>query len=354
MRYLSLFSGIEAASVAWRSLGWEAVAFAEIEPFCCALLEHHYPDVPNLGDVTKTNWSDYANGSSADLIVGGSPCQAFSVAGQRGSLTDDRGKLIFRFIRICDDINPDWIVWENVPGVLNTRDNAFGHFLGAIVGADSPLISPYSGGVWPSAGLVSGPRRQAAWIIKDAQFYGVPQRRRRVFVVASNFGAWPCAEALFPVESCMSGHSAPGSQTGQETTGAITDSVGAGGAVTASLTTNPNADNHGQDSKLVVTHPLTARYDSGEDGCGRGTPLVAAALTSHSPRFDAAVRRLTPLECERLQGFPDGYTHISYGRPRCPDQLCPDGPRYRALGNSMAVPVMRWIGERISQIEEQI
>ena len=160
MRYVSLFSGIEAASVAWQPLGWQPVAFAEIEPFPCKLLAERFPDVPNLGDVSKIDWSPYIG--SVDLVVGGSPCQAFSVAGKRGGLMDARGRLMLEYVRAVRELRPRWLLWENVPGVLSQDGGrAFGTLLGALEECGYSL----------------------AWRVLDAQFFGVAQRRRRVFLV---------------------------------------------------------------------------------------------------------------------------------------------------------------------------
>ena len=203
MKYLSVCSGIEAASVAWHPLGWEPLAFSEIEPFPRKVLAHHYPDVPLHGDFTvlrEQNWI-----KDADILVGGTPCQAFSVAGLRNSLDDDRGNLTLEFVRLADAIDNfrrigdgTIIVWENVPGVLSVKDNAFGCLLGALVGNDTPLIP--TGGKWTNAGMVVGPKRRVAWRILDAQYFGVAQRRRRVFVVASARDGFDPAEVLFERE----------------------------------------------------------------------------------------------------------------------------------------------------------
>lgn len=198
IRYISLFSGIEAASVAWEHLGWTPVAFSEIEPFPCKVLAYRWPHVPNLGDMTKVDWLSYRG--KADLVVGGSPCQAFSVAGLRKSLDDDRGNLTLAYMRAIHAIRPKFFVWENVPGVLNTKDNAFGCFLAGLAGEDAPLTSGGKEGKWDSAGLVSGKEYSMAWRIIDAQYAGVPQRRRRVFLVG-HLGDWkPAAKVLFECE----------------------------------------------------------------------------------------------------------------------------------------------------------
>lgn len=204
MKYLSVCSGIEAASVAWEPMGWEPVAFSEIEPFPSAVLAERFPDVPNLGDMTKyEEW----NIPAIDLMVGGTPCQAFSVAGKRGSLADDRGNLCLTFCRMADHFRPKWVLWENVPGVLSTKDNAFGCFLGALCGADAPVIPPGGGRKHPNSGVVAGPKRTVAWRVLDAQWHRVPQRRKRVFVLAvAGAGNWASADALLPVGERVPGN----------------------------------------------------------------------------------------------------------------------------------------------------
>ena len=180
MRYISLFSGIEAASCAWEPLGWEPVAFAEIEPFPKAVLKHHYPNVPDLGDITKVDWRKYRG--AVDLVCGGSPCQAFSLAGLRQALDDPRGQLMLEYLRACHEIDPEWVVWENVPGVLSADGGrAFGSFLAAVAE------------LWPDGG--------AAWRVLDSQFHGVAQRRERVFVVVNTRDWRRAAPVLFERES---------------------------------------------------------------------------------------------------------------------------------------------------------
>jgi len=224
MKFLSICSGIEAASVAWKPLGWEAVAFSEIEPFPSAVLAHHYPSVPNLGDMlTLPERIRGGEAPAPDLLCGGTPCQAFSVAGNRRSLDDARGNLSLTFCEIAnaiDDVRagrsePACIVfWENVPGVLNTPDNAFGCFLGELAGESVPLVA--AGGKWTNAGYVSGPKRAIAWRVLDAQYFGVAQRRRRVFLVASARDGFNPAEILFEREGVRRDF-APSRETGQET-----------------------------------------------------------------------------------------------------------------------------------------
>jgi DNA (cytosine-5)-methyltransferase 1 len=450
MRYLSVCSGIEAASSAWHDLGWRPLAFSEIEPFPRAVLAHHFPDVPLHGDFTALRDQSWI--VDADLLVGGTPCQAFSVAGLRGSLADARGNLTLEFVRLADAIDdlrraagrpPAWVVWENVPGVLSVADNAFGAFLGGLVGSDA-AIEPPRGRGWTDAGVVRGPKRCAAWRILDAQFFGVAQRRRRVFVLArGGAGDWAPADALLPVAESVRWHSAPRRQAGQRPAPSLAAHTRGGGGLgtdaeldgalipAVSHCLNAGGMNRQDcETETLIAHTLRAEgFDASEDGTGRGTPLVPVAFhptqdpissvdgtthamsagskggnatvavaipinadalrgdgTARTPSPDAegrvrlrdpglgigrdgdpagtlnatqpgavatttAVRRLTPRECERLQGFPDDWTLIPWrGRPAAE---CPDGPRYKSLGNSMAVPCMRWIGERIAAVESQ-
>lgn len=406
MRYLSICSGIEAASVAWHGLGWEPVGFSEIEPFPSAVLKHHYPTVPNFGDMTK--FREWRIDGSVDLLVGGTPCQAFSVAGRREGLADARGNLTLTFCDLADHFDPEWILWENVPGVLSSKDNAFGCFLGALCGSGEPLVPD---GKWDNAGLVSGPKRTIAWRVQDAQFHGVAQRRRRVFVLAvRGAGNWACARALFPVGEGVFWDSAPQRQAWPRATGGAAPSARGGqwwdgGDVAGTLTKQnaagsqrmPDKDNFGAVLQPVAFHPTQDPISSTDGtthamGCGskQGNATVAVAhafkirggveredgsrgstnigkqagkgyLGSDELAFTVAsspdqylaqpamqVRRLTPVECERLQGFPDNYTNIPWRKG-----MAPDGPRYKALGNSMAVPCMQWIGERIAATARQ-
>ena len=370
MKFGSVCSGIEAASVAWEPLGWSASWFAEIDPFPSAVLAHHYPEVPNVGDMTLLS---YLVGSgileAPDVLVGGTPCQAFSVAGARKSLDDDRGQLSLEFIKLANAIDerrndkPSIIVWENVPGVLSTKDNAFGCFLGALAGEDVPLDP--TGARWENAGCVYGPQRAIAWRVLDAQYFGVAQRRRRVFVVASARADFDPAQVLFEFDGVRR-DIAPSRSSGQETTGSTgKGSGGPTGSETGNLAIHlqvvhgtqdpiiqnnqafPLGRNQGQEN-IVLFEPRSA------DGVPRLPPdqtLVPTLNTMSGGQREpcvslhGAVRRLTPIECERLQGFPDNWTRVPYRKK--PAEECPDGPRYAACGNSMAVPVMEWIGRRI-------
>ena len=567
MKYGSVCSGIEAASCAWHPLGWRAEWLAEIEPFPAAVLAHHFPTVPNFGDMTKLPRLVLAgNAEAPDVLVGGTPCQAFSIAGMRDGLNDPRGQLTIKFVELADAIDhvrvargddPSVIVWENVPGVLSDKGNAFGCFLGALSGEDCELQP--AGGRWSNAGCVFGPVRAVAWRVLDAQYFGVAQRRRRVFVVASARDGFNPAQVLFEfdgvrrdtapsrdkgasvaaltangVGTCgaddnqgQAGHLIPqqwpadiactlnaafgsklgledqhirggaplfvpspiafhptqdpisstdgsthamgcGSSGGQASvgiaypllevgkrTGASTTDTRAGmgvgsdadpmftlqagaqhgvavafaensraevrlengdGQIAGALSTGGGKPGQGTPCVAVavslrgreggataelgddvqnclrasggggdkahvlapvcvtgeVTHTLKADgFDGSEDGTGRGQPIVthyqegqygvaehptsgtirAGRIPEHEMvlnHTEISVRRLTPRECERLQGFPDDWTLVPVrGKPAA------DGPRYKAIGNSMAVPVMAFIGRRIQMIFER-
>ena len=477
--YGSVCSGIEAASVAWEVLGFSPAWFSQFDPehkykngpdFPSAVLAHHWPEVPNLGDMTQLAAKMRAGEMEApDILVGGTPCQAFSVAGARAGLSDPRGQLTIAYGELADAIDyrraaaglpPAVIVWENVPGVLSSKDNAFGAFLGLLAGEDCELLPP--GKRWANAGCVLRGKRTIAWRVLDAQYFGVAQRRRRVFVVASARTDIDPAKILFERDGVRR-DTAPSRSTGKAVAAITANGVGTCG----------EDDNQGQAGHLIpqcvtgdISHTLKAEgFDGSEDGTGRGTPIIAMAhgqggaeiktddsaptltcnheapITAYSlqhaqigrkdtagpqgkgwqeevgftldSRADAdavavafaensraevrleggdgqitgtlstgggkpgqgyptiaqnmAVRRLTPVECERLQGFPDNHTLIpsekrkqitaeeyAYLRHHFPNmtaeeayRLAADGPRYKAIGNSMAVPVMRWIGARI-------
>ena len=359
MRYLSLCSGVEAASVAWKGLGWTPVAFSEVAPFPCSVLKHHFPDVPNLGDMTRIRGGFFRG--SVDLLVGGTPCQGFSIAGKRGGLADIRSGLAMHLVRLVAEIKPRWFLWENVPGAFSTaagRD--FGTFIRALDGVGYHL----------------------AWRVLDAQFFGVPQRRRRISLVGHS-GDWRHPAAVLFEPGCLRRDTPAGGKKRQDVTQALTGCLGAGGAddnraqagfyvpkivsqamsckwakgtsgpagdeyhnlVCAPLTTKTYADNDAQESKLVISQygdkagTLTSEGYDASPCPDRGPTIISYP----------GVRRLTPLECERLQGFPDGWTDVPHkGKPAS------DSARYKALGNSMAVNVMRWLGERIAAAEDDI
>lgn len=409
--YGSVCSGIEAASVAWHPLGWRASFLSEIEAFPRAVLSHHYPEVPLHGDFTTIQAGEY---EPIDLLVGGTPCQSFSIAGLRGGLDDDRGNLALEYLRLADRLRPRWLVWENVPGVLSSNG---GRDFGAILGGMVELGYGF------------------AYRVLDAQFFGVAQRRRRVFVVGYA-GDWRRAAAVLFERHSLSGHPAPRREAGTSVAALTAQGVGTCGAddnqgqaghlipeghcretaptLNAAFGSKLGLDNQHIDSGagMFVAYTLKGEgFDASEDGTGRGTPIVPVpfdttqitsganysnpkagdpchplAAGAHAPAVafsimpmnsgkdfkgretdvaqpvmaagpaggnqggdyivQSAVRRLTVEECEALQGFPRSYTLIPYRRG-----LAADGPRYKALGNSMAVPVMRWIGERIVQVE---
>lgn len=387
MKYLSVCSGIEAASVAWESLGWEPVAFSEIEPFPSAVLAERFPGVSNLGDMTRYHeW----NIPAINLLVGGTPCQAFSVAGKRGSLADDRGNLCLTFCRMADHFSPRWVLWENVPGVLSTPDNAFGCFLGALCGADAPVIPPGGGRKHPNSGVVAGPKRTVAWRVLDAQWHRVPQRRKRVFVLAvAGAGNWASADALLPVgervpgnlEACRKAWKKAAGNAGSRFEGSHWDGgrvhptlfahkSGVGmsdqeifrqrGAylvpdVDPSVTTKWAKGTAGGKTPggCCIQGDIAAGRRGAQHGMGVCEDVSFSLLTSspHCVAYNYVVRRLTPRECERLQGFPDDWTLIQWrGKPAAD---CPDSHRYKAVGNSMAVPVMWYIGRRIQIVERR-
>jgi DNA (cytosine-5)-methyltransferase 1 len=313
-------SGIEAASVAWESLGWTPVAFAEIEKFPSKVLAHHYPGVANLGDMTRFREWDIER-DAVDVLVGGTPCQSFSVAGLRKGLDDPRGNLALTFVAMVDHYRPEWVIWENVPGVLSSSG---GRDFGSFIGALGQLGYGF------------------AYRVLDAQYFGVPQRRRRVFVIAHSSGdSRRAGEILFEPESLSGNHKASRTKGQGIADASITGSVS---SKWAKGTGGPSGDEcynlvpvmyqHNQTDARLKEEPKTSQTVIARFGTGGGhTPLV---------RHHVLVRKLTPTECERLQGFPDGYTDIMSNTP--------DSSRYIAIGNSMAVPVMRWIGKRIAGV----
>jgi len=402
MKYGSICSGIEAASVAWHSLGWQCQFVSEIEPFPCSLLNHHYPTVPNYGDMTKHHeWPKH----DLDVLVGGTPCQAFSVAGLRAGLADPRGNLTLTFLSIVEQYQPRWVVWENVPGVLSDKTGAFGAFLGGL------------------GQLGYG----FAYRVLDAQYFGLAQRRKRVFVVGHIGRQWQRAAAVLFERESLRGDSAPVREARKDIAGRAQDGIAECGNTISKCNAGGGAGKVDGCNYIPVGQAIGQQGRSGTDGLGQrhlcadvstvdaknmydhgdkqhcerlivenmkpelpeivGTlsdgahmgggltgktltrdesfPQIAWALQERDAKgpdsstkgghlipthpkgfFSCAVRRLTPRECERLQGFPDDYTLTLYrGKPAS------DGPRYKALGNSMAVPVMKWIGERITKID---
>lgn len=347
MNVLDVCSGISAPSVAWASLGWNHVAFAEIEKFPSAVLAEHYPDVPNWGDLNASDgWPD----RSIDLLVGGTPCQPFSTAGLRKGLDDPRGQLLFRYLALVRRYRPTWMLWENVPGVLHSDD---GRAFGALLGALEELGYGF------------------AWRVLDCQWFGLAQRRERLFVVGyAGADPRPAAAVLFEPEG-LRGDSPPCRRSSKDVAGAVTtrsrisgEEAAAGHIIAAPEVAGPvttrSVESNGREA-IEGGHIFAfGSKDSGADLAIDIAPTLRARghSTSHAnagvppavtdPGLD--VRRLTPRECERLQGFLDDYTRIPWrGKPV---EQCPDGPRYKAIGNSIPVPVLAWIGRRIALCEE--
>ena len=455
VNYLSVCSGIESATVAWHPLGWKPVAFSEIEPFPCAVLAHHWPDVPNLGDMTL--YEKWKLRTKPDVLVGGTPCQSFSIAGLREGLDNVNGQLMLTYVEIAAKWRPKWLVWENVPGCLSSaKGEDFATFLGTLTGGKVDV--PLNG--WSNSGVVEGITEAygVAWRVLDAQYFGVAQRRRRVFVIGY-LGDWRRAAAVLFEQASMCGNTAPRREkaegfarkartslaSGSETTGTIMANcatkhwLGNQEAFTGNYhvihgTQDPDTLhekahtlglNAGQENVIAIPIQDQATRHLGKNGgkrVGKGNglgigkehdpaptltkgdkhavaftqnqrnelreleisgalsgnasvkqvTLLAEQITSSQPEMQ--VRRLTPRECERLQGFPDNHTLIPNWRmTRTPDDLHamihylraqgfseedavhlayhPDGHRYKACGNSMAVPVIRWLGERIEEVE---
>ena len=410
MKYASVCSGIEAASVAWHDLEWSADWFAEIEPFPSAVLAHHYPSVPNLRDMTCIADRIMSGEVSApDVLVGGTTCQSFSISGLRAGLSDHRGALTLEYVRIANAIDavrsvrgepPCITLWENVPGVLTSKDNAFGCFLGALAGEDCELVP--AGGKWTNAGCVFGPTRAVAWRVLDAQYFGVPQRRERVFVVSSAREGFDPAKILFEFEGlrrdsppCRGQReaSAGHAEIGAGESGELQQAFGRGncsGPIDVGTTLSAHGGRQDFDSETFIVEktesfaiagniigrglsaggngdgfddvcytltstdihaiaeiaPVPIAFDSRQDtvsSTDRFGALGSSSPQAQSIATESQVRRLTPVECERLQGFPDNWTLVPWRGGLAPDTL-----RYKAIGNSMAVPVMRWIGPRIA------
>jgi DNA (cytosine-5)-methyltransferase 1 len=355
--YQCVCSGLGAVSVAWGDFA-RPVGFAEIDPFAAAVLAHRFAHVPNVGDLT-TIAPRIESGElpAPSVLVGGTPCQAFSIAGKRGSMDDARGQLTLSFVKVANAIDAARFVrgqracpvlWENVPGCLSTDDNAFGCLLAALAGEDLPLVAPR--GKWSHAGYVFGPQRTIAWRVLDAQYFGVPQRRPRVFVVASAASGIDPLAVLFECEG-LRRDSCTRREAADEVAGIAADRVGSEGPrlICASNAEGAKGLPYLTRSNIAKTvnnqTPLLA-FDSRQDPVSSFDTF--GALGSSLPQSQAIacgfeVRRLTPIECERLHGLPDDWTNVPWrGKPESPDSL-----RYAALGNSMAVPVMRWIGQRL-------
>jgi DNA (cytosine-5)-methyltransferase 1 len=334
MNYLSVCSGIEAATVAWHDMGWNPVGFSEIEKFPSQLLAHHYPHVTNYGDMTK--FKEWNINEPVNLLVGGTPCQSFSVAGLRKGLDDPRGNLMLTYLAMADHFKPKWLLWENVPGVLSSNG-----------GSDF-------------AALLQGLAQLGygfAYRVLDAQHFGVPQRRRRVFVVGC-LGDWrSAAKVLFESES-LCRDITPSREKGKEVANCLTKSPSSyssfnparseGNAVICSNvapTISSSGPPYSRTGNSYVESEALVAFDAYNNSVtGNVTKtLDTGSDYHHVPNLfnNMRVRRITPMECERLQGFPDNYTNTPTSS---------DATRYKALGNSMAVPVMKWIGKRINEL----
>lgn len=390
MIYGSVCSGIEAASVAWEPLGWSPAFFSEIEKFPCQVLGHRFGSnmpseplphngIPNLGDMNSyEEWGKYP----IDLLVGGTPCQDFSISGLRAGLAGERGNLSLTFAKIARKYRPRWLVWENVPGVFSSNDGRdFASILGLLTGRS---VTPPTNG-WKNAGYLVGYENaySLAWRVLDAQYvrvdgfpYAVPQRRRRVFLVGysgSNY-RYPAA-VLFDRES-VCWHFAPRRKKQKRIAANAEKGIGTNCSINnlnedviaspvgancfekqaiTSVTTFDRQSNDEYGSNDVASTVNARDYKSPTDlvihfrdvepvrNDGR---TIASDCSAIEKQSIASIRRLTPIECERLMGFPDNYTKI--------DAKTPDAPRYKALGNSMAVNCMRWIGKQIEQVDALI
>ena len=437
MRYLSLFSGIEAASVAWIPLGWECVGVAEIEPFPSKLLAHHYPDIKNLGDITKITRQQIEALGHIDLVVGGFPCQDLSVAGLRKGFTNvdgstTRSGLFYTALRIARWTNARWLLLENVPGIYSSNNGCdFASMAGKILNTE--FVVPKNG--WQNSGVACSERGMLEWRTLDAQYFGVPQRRRRMFALA-DFGNWRSRAPILLEQHGLQGHTAPRREKGQDVTEIAGTLAANGGGLNrpagnaneldfcittfdrqssgeygdAPVASTMSARDYKSPSDLItyaiagntigrkpenggnhlgydasgVSYTLTktdqhavafGHQNSASQGmavdtisptldksktpavayCVGESPDLAHCLRSGASKADKhesttyiresmQVRRLTPIECARLQGFPDNYLSQVSGAS--------DNAMYKALGNSMAVPVMQWIGERIQKISD--
>jgi DNA (cytosine-5)-methyltransferase 1 len=310
----SVCSGIEAASVAWHGLGFHFKWLSEIAEFPSKVLDLRHPGIPNLGDMSsiptklREGWIE-----APDLICGGTPCQAFSLAGWKKGLDDDRGNLTLKFVDIVDEndrvrsrrgLCPALAVWENVEGVLRDRTNAFGCFLASLAGLDSELSVER----WPRAGVLRGPKRNVAWRVLDAKYFGVPQQRRRLYVVAGGPDFFP-EGVLFERAGRAKGVSVP------------------------EFPLCFTKEGRSIEVFRAYTDCLYSAY---------GTKWNGNAAAYNGSLFvceEGRLRRFTPLECERLMGFPDNYTDLIKAKPTS---------RYQSIGNSWAVPVVRWLGKRLA------
>ena len=448
MRYGSVCSGVEAATLAWEPLGWKPAFFSEIEKFPSEVLRQRWPNVPNLGDFTKIKDDDY-NGK-IELLTGGTPCQSFSMAGLRKGIKDSRGNLCLEFAKLAFKTKVHWILWENVPGVLSSNGGKdFAAFLSFLCGWEVKVPTQHikQNGEhvkrWKRSGIITpGPNGFGlAWRVLDVQHVrvdgyprAIPQRRRRLFVVGY-IGDWKRAAAVLFDRASMSGDPAPERKTREGAT--LGFEVGPAGGrqaeVSATLDTrckdgairnqtgmlcmahgqalNRNHErpivyeNHANDSRIKklngyapalsarsgtgggnlplvhcftpcdAAHDVTANlaptlrasvekavsiagniinrqvHNGGNGkGCKKDVSYTLTAMDRHGVAAFGRVRRLLPVECERLMGFPDNHTQIEWRGKKAEE--CPDGHRYKACGNSQGVNVMRWLGQRIDIVDK--
>lgn len=386
MRYLSLFSGIEAATVAWKSLGWECVGVSEIEPFPCDVLAYHYPSVPNLGDVTKITKQQIKDLGQIDLVVFGSPCQDLSVAGNRKGFNGERSSLFYSAIRIIQWARKygkcRFALWENVPGGFSTnKGRDFAAVVEQMAGCRDIAVPLYG---WGTEGAAIGDYGMLEWAVLDAQWFGLAQRRKRLFALA-DFGNWFDRPPILLERNSLRGNTSPSREPKQNVAENFIAGFAESGfadysesSISGTLRRSGGALGNGSETVVSVVHgtqdPITnqnlahtlGRNNGQENAIAYGIPgnwigrkpenggnatepplELSPCLTVadvHAVSSLMQVRRLTPRECERLQGFPDDYTLVPHNK-----KIATDSPRYKALGNSMAVPVMHWIGQRIQQ-----
>lgn len=335
MKFGSVCSGIEAASFAFKSVDITPCWFSEIEAFPSAVLKHHYPSVNNCGDMN--NLPDLIRTEqieAPDILCGGTPCQAFSLAGLKEGLSDERGLLTLKFIDIANSIDEirikkgfdkSIIMWENVEGVLNDRTNAFGSFLAGLCGLNEVIEVKK----WSKAGLIYGKTRNVAWRVLDSKFFGLPQQRKRLYVIATDIKLNP---ELILFEKCDNKKALELSNLNN---------------IYSNRSKNENLFNKNENDEIFLklnddtfeffreyTDCLYSAY--GTKWNGNAAAYNGSLFISHNEK----VRRLTPLECERLMGFPDNYTNVANAS---------DTSRYKAIGNSWSIPTVEWIAKQITR-----
>lgn len=324
---MTVCSGVDAVSLAWEPLDFVPVAFSEIEKFPKAVLAHRWPHVPDLGDLTKidgTQWKD-----KVDILWGSTPCQAFSLAGLRNGAADPRGALTLGFCKLANDIDPKFVCWENVKGVLSDKHNAFGNFLAALAGESAALVP--SGRKWTHAGYVLGPRRRVAWRLLDAQYSGLAQRRQRLYVVACPLDGPDPREVLF--EEIEGGQVArPRVASRADVARALAQS-----SVGRAFSVAFRGRDDGEQCEVGDEVSNCLRASTG--GSDKAFVLVDDGV-------QPSIRLVTPMECERLMGMPDDHTLIPFGRGMASDSV-----RYKAIGNSLPVTDVRWLGRRLIACE---